>query len=113
GAIPDVANFFILQAEDGIRDFHVTGVQTCALPILPTTPRPLPFRMLASVVDITTGDDAQTLRILREVDPENPVRSLDETRPRLRSEVRRVGMGRRWREWLISRHERKYELVVL
>src|SRR5690606_39673301 len=21
------------QAEDGIRDFHVTGVQTCALPI--------------------------------------------------------------------------------
>src|SRR5690606_40953316 len=22
------------QAEDGIRDFHVTGVQTCALPIL-------------------------------------------------------------------------------
>src|SRR6266511_3775519 len=26
------ADFF--QAEDGIRDFHVTGVQTCALPIL-------------------------------------------------------------------------------
>src|SRR5690606_40089621 len=25
---------FIFQAEDGIRDFHVTGVQTCALPIL-------------------------------------------------------------------------------
>src|SRR5690606_40373543 len=25
-------NFFF-QAEDGIRDFHVTGVQTCALPI--------------------------------------------------------------------------------
>src|SRR5690606_40338835 len=24
------------QAEDGIRDFHVTGVQTCALPILST-----------------------------------------------------------------------------
>src|SRR5207253_4702878 len=23
------------QAEDGIRDGHVTGVQTCALPILP------------------------------------------------------------------------------
>src|SRR5690606_13652252 len=27
--------FFFFQAEDGIRDFHVTGVQTCALPILP------------------------------------------------------------------------------
>src|SRR5690606_40260668 len=24
---------FLFQAEDGIRDFHVTGVQTCALPI--------------------------------------------------------------------------------
>src|SRR5690606_39702354 len=24
------------QAEDGIRDFHVTGVQTCALPIYVT-----------------------------------------------------------------------------
>src|SRR5690606_40781080 len=27
-------HFFFCQAEDGIRDFHVTGVQTCALPIL-------------------------------------------------------------------------------
>src|SRR5690606_41849179 len=27
--------FFFFQAEDGIRDFHVTGVQTCALPIWP------------------------------------------------------------------------------
>src|SRR5690606_40974413 len=27
--------FFFFQAEDGIRVFHVTGVQTCALPISP------------------------------------------------------------------------------
>src|SRR5690606_39412232 len=26
-------------AEDGIRDFHVTGVQTCALPISGVSPR--------------------------------------------------------------------------
>src|SRR5690625_5755082 len=26
--------FFFFLAEDGIRDGHVTGVQTCALPIL-------------------------------------------------------------------------------
>src|SRR2546430_12724277 len=26
-------NFFFFQAEDGIRDLTVTGVQTCALPI--------------------------------------------------------------------------------
>src|SRR5206468_6287748 len=31
--------FFFFQAEDGIRDLIVTGVQTCALPISPA-PRP-------------------------------------------------------------------------
>src|SRR3712207_8323681 len=29
----NVAGFFFFQAEDGIRDIGVTGVQTCALPI--------------------------------------------------------------------------------
>src|SRR5256885_8078915 len=29
-----VLRFFFFQAEDGIRDYKVTGVQTCALPIL-------------------------------------------------------------------------------
>src|SRR5690606_41031948 len=33
---PPVAVPFFLQAEDGMRDFHVTGVQTCALPIFDT-----------------------------------------------------------------------------
>src|SRR2546430_10099130 len=31
----DVSWFFFFQAEDGIRDLTVTGVQTCALPICP------------------------------------------------------------------------------
>src|SRR3984885_2126872 len=30
--------FFFFQAEDGIRDADVTGVQTCALPICPLWP---------------------------------------------------------------------------
>src|SRR3989475_11512836 len=30
--------FFFFQAEDGIRDLTVTGVQTCALPIYPESP---------------------------------------------------------------------------
>src|SRR5437016_10379659 len=30
---------FFFQAEDGIRDWSVTGVQTCALPIYPETDR--------------------------------------------------------------------------
>src|SRR5690606_41046595 len=33
---------FFSQAEDGIRDFHVTGVQTCTLPIFPVLFRLLP-----------------------------------------------------------------------
>src|SRR2546429_141168 len=32
-AVPAVVAFFFFQAEDGIRDVAVTGVQTCALPI--------------------------------------------------------------------------------
>src|SRR5438874_9637823 len=31
--------FFFFQAEDGIRDLYVTGVQTCALPICPARTR--------------------------------------------------------------------------
>ncbi len=50
---------------------------------LPATPRPLPFRTLASVADITAGAEDQTLRILRELDPADPVASLEEIRPRL------------------------------
>src|SRR5690349_23460469 len=33
--------FFFFQAEDGIRDLYVTGVQTCALPISSSNARPL------------------------------------------------------------------------
>src|SRR5690606_40602734 len=37
------------QAEDGIRDFHVTGVQTCALPILA-------IKRQATLAPISSGD---------------------------------------------------------
>src|SRR2546430_13144452 len=33
-----VSYFFFFQAEDGIRDLTVTGVQTCALPICNISP---------------------------------------------------------------------------
>ncbi|MFF9527427.1 lysine--tRNA ligase [Streptomyces achromogenes] len=49
---------------------------------LPKTPRPLPYRTLASVADITAGHEDQALRILSELDPEQPLASLDEARPR-------------------------------
>ncbi|MFC6083877.1 lysine--tRNA ligase [Sphaerisporangium aureirubrum] len=60
-----------------------TRASTTAAGPLPATPRPLPYRTLASIVDITTGDTDQTLRILRELDPSDPITSLDEARPRL------------------------------
>src|SRR5690606_39605596 len=56
------------QAEDGIRDFHVTGVQTCALPILPVYPPymgrvagPLTrsVRDAALLMNVLTGADAR------------------------------------------------------
>lgn len=49
---------------------------------LPRTARPLPYRTLASVADITAGHEDQALRILSELDPEQPLASLDEARPR-------------------------------
>lgn len=60
-----------------------TRATTTSVATLPLTPRPVSYRTLASIVDVTTADEEQTLRILRDLDPENPVASLDETRPRL------------------------------
>src|SRR5688572_20050917 len=44
--------FFFFQAEDGIRDLTVTGVQTCALPI---TVRPEVERLVAFSLPTRTG----------------------------------------------------------
>jgi lysyl-tRNA synthetase, class I len=50
---------------------------------LPVTPRPLPFRTLASVVEVTAGHQDQILRILRDMTTQDPIASLDQVRPRL------------------------------
>jgi len=50
---------------------------------LPVTPRPVQFRTLASVADITAGDETQILRIVRDLTAGDPVATLDEVRPRL------------------------------
>src|SRR5690606_40783062 len=44
------AFFFFFQAEDGIRDFHVTGVQTCALPISASRRRAASSRQFSNAV---------------------------------------------------------------
>src|SRR3989442_11375584 len=64
--------FFFFQAEDGIRDADVTGVQTCALPI-------------SSAVEPPHG-------VTRQMDlAHRPGRQGSEVRRGARSEERRVG----------------------
>src|SRR5690625_7848033 len=84
--------FFFFQAEDGIRDGHVTGVQTCALPIFSAlrsagTQEPPP----AASADDGAADDPEA-HLLEE-----------------RSEERRVGKECRSRWW--AEHEEKGEVT--
>src|SRR5256885_16612681 len=48
--------FFFFQAEDGIRDYKVTGVQTCALPICRTG------IARSNNVDVASGNDRDGIR---------------------------------------------------
>src|SRR5690606_39604932 len=48
--------FFFFQAEDGIRDFHVTGVQTCALPIWTRHERSIP--QMGLIIQVQVPADA-------------------------------------------------------
>src|SRR5437762_5394436 len=62
--------FFFFQAEDGIRDTSVTGVQTCALPISSMQPehREVLHRLRTALeVWITeTGDRSEERRVGKE-----------------------------------------------
>src|SRR5437870_10029298 len=49
------AEFFFFQAEDGIRDGHVTGVQTCALPILGQTVLGFRLSVAQILICLATG----------------------------------------------------------
>src|SRR5476649_3002416 len=65
--------FFFFQAEDGIRDHGVTGVQTCALPIFDQPAceqRALPKRRsaiaVARAVDLQLYDRSEERRVGKE-----------------------------------------------
>src|SRR5690606_41123403 len=93
-------SFFFFQAEDGIRDFHVTGVQTCALPISPPRgPDPVPAvdapavdksQVLADELVDGAVVERRALLAVVEVERLNGVRVL-------RSEERRVGKEGKYR----------------
>src|SRR5690606_40127665 len=80
------------QAEDGIRDFHVTGVQTCALPIFDE-------KGLTQIAEITGG------RFFRATDSDSLQEiydTIDELEPSP-AEVRQlVSHEERFRPWLLS-----------
>src|SRR5437773_8980716 len=92
---------FFFQAEDGIRDRDVTGVQTCALPI---------FASVAEAVFRSKAVYGPALRSLRiHESPKGYLAAHTDLRPvpdsntlivvgrASRSEERRVGKG--WRLW--------------
>src|SRR5271157_4284748 len=59
----DFCFFFFFQAEDGIRDADVTGVQTCALPISPGAPLRIVFENAeVAVADKPAGQPTAPLR---------------------------------------------------
>src|SRR5690349_22044835 len=78
--------FFFFQAEDGIRDLYVTGVQTCALPISDPRLRRRPARR--------RGEPPARVRALVHRGPARPRAGPDAEQPATllaRSEERRVG----------------------
>src|SRR5262249_56192822 len=88
---------FFFQAEDGIRDWSVTGVQTCALPIFNN-------RLPASgAISVKPPSDASTIRrkrLLRRTGERSDGALPTTGRPvAARSEERRVGKEGRWGGW--------------
>src|SRR5690606_34795338 len=110
--------FFFFQAEDGIRDFHVTGVQTCALPILrkrltsPTVARELTVddTLLAELSALSEGysgaeiEQAVIAALFDAYAERRPLRADDLTRaivnmvPLSVTQAERINGIRRWAE---------------
>src|SRR5205085_5680734 len=100
--------FFFFQAEDGIRDLTVTGVQTCALPIFRRWPRisrknfrghRRKFFLDIRVIIPIARCAAHPAPDLNETDAALDHSARDQTR----SEERRVGKGGRDRWWTDAR----------
>src|SRR5690349_23025361 len=77
--------FFFFQAEDGIRDLYVTGVQTCALPIY------FWKRSATSSWSMSAGIRVCSRFITSATAIRLGVRRIQESRQVPRSEERRVG----------------------
>src|SRR5688572_33431358 len=92
-------NDFFFQAEDGIRDLTVTGVQTCALPICSDWP--------AERVNISgiPSYDGMPLMLTRSAGQSEPRTSSSFCSWDQRSEERRVGKECRTQSWALEGQE--------
>src|SRR5205823_7232841 len=98
-----VINIFFFQAEDGIRDKLVTGVQTCALPIFDYKRTRLPYPYVPVIPDkVSECACNQVARGLPHIvirDERMGIREAHKDPDVLRSEERRVGKEGRCRGW--------------
>src|SRR2546429_4598069 len=84
--------FFFFQAEDGIRDVAVTGVQTCALPIsyfLASLAAPLKIGVVPGI--FADSVEAAAKEAKKQGLDVQVVEFTDWATPNVRSEERRVG----------------------
>src|SRR5437868_15519160 len=91
--------FFFFQAEDGIRDRNVTGVQTCALPICLSEAETDPIIKKPVAFAPKKGRDRKSLK--------GSIGSV--ARASHRSEERRVGKECRSRVGRCHEKKKKYE----
>src|SRR5437588_4245009 len=83
--------FFFFQAEDGIRDHCVTGVQTCALPISRTKSRRTKLSLRNSAVSNVSGLTIDQSALWAKTQILSPPRGSGPEEHPGRSEERRVG----------------------
>src|SRR5688500_19431444 len=94
--------FFFVQAEDGIRDYKVTGVQTCALPISSRTPTGA-MRRIGLRTPAARSAAASSGRTTAKPQTSGAGSRIG---PTTRSEERRVGKEGRSR-WVADHHLKK------
>src|SRR5256885_4671981 len=86
-----VVVFFFFQAEDGIRDYKVTGVQTCALPICLVGVHGRSAARLPQLAILAATQRGGRPRLAPATRCAAALRHKRQERPHDRSEERRVG----------------------
>src|SRR3989441_6729294 len=81
--------FFFFQAEDGIRDKLVTGVQTCALPIF----SPLPIRSWTGAFDSLWTSPGNWNPAGTPIKGDSVVIPLTANNPVLRTVIQEINLG--------------------